>query len=381
MAEGRIDDEMIEISDPNDETVGVEPPPRVVIEYRDRGVPWMLIPPLLILSAVGAVVGYHKMARDDGPPRAVTVATAPELPTVDIAAELAKIEPPSTVPAAEAKPVEPPSVAIEAPADPVTLPPVVAAEPAVPIVPPAEPAPPAGPEKPAEESRFPKVTGVGFDPKAFEAAKKEEAPPADPAITPVARQEPARVAPPVDPNLPTEVDPDLLPPDPRLARVRQQERAIEAIKQVELDRTRFHNDLREICRIARDDYIKEVIELSNRYGMQLDPNVKKEAIKRLGETGRYAGADRRTRIEILREIGYPETLVLEDLFDHYEKLRIGERNGPRNPSEAMYRSILSLLRYAPGQKTTPARPTIARPPQTSIPAPPAPAFFSNPGTR
>ena len=60
MSEERVDDGMIEIGDPTEEPTYPEGPTRVVIEYRERGVPWMLIPPLLVLSAVGAMVAYHK---------------------------------------------------------------------------------------------------------------------------------------------------------------------------------------------------------------------------------------------------------------------------------------------------------------------------------
>jgi hypothetical protein len=379
MTEGRIDDEMIEIGDPNEEPVAAEPPPKVVIEYRERGVPWMLIPPLLIISAVGAVMGYHKLTQDMIPHRVVTVST---VPPVDIAAELKIPELPRTLDGPEARPTEVPSVPIDKLPDPVILPPVATAEVVLPPVPLVE-LPPA-PEKPAEPSKFPTATGVGFDPKALEADRKGEPPPADPALTPVARQdpprEPARVAVPDEKNLPREVDPDLLPPDPRLAKVRQQERVVEAGKQVEADRVRFHNELREICRIARDDYIKEVIELSTRYGMQVDPKIKKLAGQLFGQSGRYAGSDRQTRIDVLRAIGYPETLVLEDIFTTYEKGRIGERNGPRNVSDAMHRSILFLLRYAPGQRAANAK-AVVRPPQPPVPAPPAPAFLGNSGAR
>src|ERR1700754_5030558 len=62
MGDECIEGGMIEIGDPSVETTAVEPPPRVVIEYRERGVPWMLIPPMIVLSAVAAVMVYHKLA-------------------------------------------------------------------------------------------------------------------------------------------------------------------------------------------------------------------------------------------------------------------------------------------------------------------------------
>jgi hypothetical protein len=387
MAEGRIDDEMIEISDPNEEQVATEPPHQVVIEYRDRGVPWMLIPPLLLISAVGAVVGYHKLARDVDPPRVVTLATPPAVPAVDIEAEVKKSEPPKVFEAIETKPVEAPGVAVVPPHDAVTLPPAAPAEvvpPPVAPLPEIEPAPVPVPDKPAEGTNFPKATGVGFDPKALEADKQVEAPSADPALTPAA-QERSKVGLPDEKDLPREVDDAIMPPDPRLARVRQQERVSEAVKKVEKDRVDFHNELRELCRIARVNYLKEVEELSLSYGMQVDPKIKKLATDMMGKNGRYAGVDRPTRIDVLRAIGFPETLILEDIYVNYEVGRIGERNGPRNKSDAMYRSMLFLLRYAPGQKAAASRAPVARPPQPGIlakpPTPPLPAFLANPGAR
>jgi hypothetical protein len=60
-------------------------------------------------------------------------------------------------------------------------------------------------------------------------------------------------------------------------------------------------------------------------------------------------------------------------------MKIGERNGPRNESEAMHRSILYLLRYAPGQRAAAAKSAATRP--TPPPPSPAPAVLSNPNRR
>jgi hypothetical protein len=51
-------DHLIEIGDPEEEPVVPIPPsaPQVVIEYRDRGLPWMLVLPLLVTAAALAVM-------------------------------------------------------------------------------------------------------------------------------------------------------------------------------------------------------------------------------------------------------------------------------------------------------------------------------------
>ena len=61
MTEPRPDDAMLEIGDIDEDPTAPAGPegPRVVIEYRDRGVPWMLIPPLLAMAAVVAGVGAY----------------------------------------------------------------------------------------------------------------------------------------------------------------------------------------------------------------------------------------------------------------------------------------------------------------------------------
>jgi hypothetical protein len=384
MPEENANDGMIEIGDPFEESAAVEPPPRVVIEYRERGVPWMVLPPILVICAVVAVTAYRKFA----PvlvlesPRTQAVATVPRQPeTLNPLPAVAT--PASSTPTQPQAPVEVAGWPVEKSAIPDPSTPILPVEPPKPVVElpvVAEPTPVA--EKPAEPANSPSVTGVGFDAKALEAEKKAELPPTDPAIAPAARQdapqEPARPVITDEKNLPVEMDPELLPPDPRMARVRDQQRAEEAVKQSELDRIRFHNDLREICRISRDDYIKEVIAVSNRYGMQASPKSKKAAAALLGKNGRFVGADRLLRIDVLRAVEFPEPLILEDIFDNYEKGRIGERNGPRNANEAMYRSILFLLRYAPGQPASPVR-AANRPAQ--VPRPPSPAFSTGPNPR
>ena len=48
---------LIEIGDPEDDPVvpAPAPDPQVVIEYRDRGLPWMLVLPLPVTAAAGVI--------------------------------------------------------------------------------------------------------------------------------------------------------------------------------------------------------------------------------------------------------------------------------------------------------------------------------------
>jgi hypothetical protein len=347
MVDGRVNDEMIEIGDPTEEPTVAEPPPRVVIEYRERGVPWMLIPPLLVLSAVGAVLLYTKLAPHPNSREQASVAKIVE----------SLGPPPAEVPEASVPPVETPIVPVARPelkADevpPPIAPPSNPVEPVSPFLIPVEPTP--EPPKVPEPAPFPRVQGLGFDPKALEADRKAEAP-ADPALAAVARQDR-----PDDRDLPREIDPDLLPPDPRQARVRQQQRKLELARKIEDERVRFHAELKVICRKFREKSAPKIFEMSKGFDNKLDPSAKTAAIGLLGKTGKFAGADRRARIEVLRSLGYPEYLILEDLFETYEKQQIGERDGPRDFDEACYFTALFLLRNPPRQMSSSSRPVSA----------------------
>jgi hypothetical protein len=339
MVDGHANDEMIEIGDPTEEAPVPESPPRVVIEYRERGVPWMLIPPLLVLSAVGAILAYPRLA----PPGLRSHATAPV--STDATRPVAVLP---TSPAMAPNP-DPSVVGPTDEGSDSQIPTIVPVAPLTPPVAPIEP--PAAPETNPAPASFPRVDGLGFDPKALETERK-----ADAAIEPAGQEkrsdEPGRAveraAVPDDGDKPREVDPDLLPPDPRLARLRQQERLAEALQQAESDRASYHSELRAICRKFRDRSGDEILELNKRYDSQIEPSVKKKAAKLLGETGPFAGADRNTRIDLLRSLGFPEPAILKDLYDTYDIRRIGERDGPRSPAEAFYMSALFLLRHPPG---------------------------------
>ena len=377
MVEGDVDGGMIEIGDPTEEPSRVEPPPRVVIEYRERGVPWMLVPPLLILSAMGAVLVYHKFA----PSRIRPQSASPVKP-----AAIGQVQsPPSNGPpervlpkSATPTPTPAPAPAVDKPVEPAAPPPATATAAAV-TMPPSVEAPPSSelppiPEQPANPPTFPRVEGLGFDPKALEAQRKAEAT-GDEALAPASKEDqPAqptdRADAPVEPEQPTEVNPDLLPPDPRLAKVRQKQRQAELRQQVEGDRTEFHAELKAICRKSRENCLDDIKDvLFPKYGTQLEPAVKERAVRLL--TGRYAGADRATRIDLLRGVGFPEIQILNDIYENFEVRRIGERDGPRHDSEAMYRASLFLLNHPPRPANPPSRAVSAT--GTNLPAlPPGP---------
>lgn len=357
----RVEGEMIEIGDPTEESAaGPASPPRVVIEYRDRGVPWMLIPPLLVLSAVAAVLAYPRLAPSPLEVAAPVAAPAPRVVQ-------AKVDPPDLLdeepllgplpPAPD--PAGPPSVAVRPPAEPPTGP-VEGI-----VIPPPGPVEPVPPPVEVADAPFPRVPNLGFDPKAFEAARDPE-PPVDKELAPTAgpeprgdpiAPEPARADLPEVRDQPAEVDPELLPPDPKLARLRRLQRVAEAKQQAEDDRGQFHTELRAICLKSGVRSAREIDKLCQRYNTEVEASIKARAVRLLGKAGSYEGAGRAVRINLLRSLGYPETAVLGDLMDNQ---RLWEsdtaRNGVRSQEEAVYRAAILLLNYPPNRVATATRP-------------------------
>ncbi len=364
-------DEMIEIGDPNDEMPAPGPPPRVVIQYRDRGIPWMLVPPLLILSAAFAVVGvraYQKRAHE-------LAATRPPDPPAPVRAA-DPIPAPALVPAPAADLAVPPApapvLAVEAPTEPA----------------PALEAPAAPPARPIA-----KVEGIGFDPDALKADARPDAP-GDPAIAPAAgdprRAGPvAEAGPPPGPDprdQPAEVDPNLLPPDPKLGRQLRLQRIAESRRQAEADRSEYHSALATICKRYREKSTPLIKALGQHYGSDVDPAIVEKAGKVLASSG--AGVARPVRINLLRSFGFPEPLILGDIFDG-EMRHLGEgnkmskaiRGGPRSEDEVLYRSAMILLGHPPTKAATasPARPASAtRPRAAASPAPSGPSMAPDP---
>ena len=89
----------------------------------------------------------------------------------------------------------------------------------------------------------------------------------------------------------------------------------------------FHADLKAICRKFRENSEEAIMEMQKEYNLKLDPEAQKKATDLLGTTGKFAGADRRTRIELLRSLGFPEPVILEDQYKTYERHQIGVRMG------------------------------------------------------
>ena len=372
MTEPQPDDGMIEIGDieaiDDEPVVAPEPPPQVVIEYRDRGIPWMLVPPLLVLVAVVAGVGvynYNASLKNRRPPPAPVVEAAEVDPSVDDPLPEPIPGYPLTTSRFEGTPPLAPQPEVfenpPTPAPPVVVAPAVT-DPAVatdlnppaPIGAVAEAMPTPTPE-PAPSTV---ITGQMFDPAAFElganlALNEPGAAPFDQNLAPVSGAEPGGDLD-IAPDQPMAIDPNLLPPDPRQARANRLQRAHEAHNRLEQERFDFHAHLSAIYQKYGKRSAPLVAELCQAYGQDIPPAAKDQAIKLLGR-GMFAGAALPTRINLLRKLGFPESAILGDIVDVEGKhISPVQRNAPSQ--EALYlHAVRILLSNPPSRPAATAR--------------------------
>ena len=302
------------------------------IEYRERGVPWMLIPPLLVLSAVAAVVVYHQLA-----PRPVDPGRPP---LVAIAAPRPSREPPTrprpagpTTPRRRPAPTPAPEPAEPAAGRRSRSPPIPARGPEPGRRPPAvEPAPAARARRRSPGSRASASTPKASRPIA-------EADRDDPAVAPAARRRPrdrpgprGRAA--VDPSAetsPRRSTPTSCPPDPREAqRPPSSSGSSRPRRKAEADRGQFHAELRAICRKSGDEG-----RPGDRRALRAVRHGARPADQEAGDRGSSsgpadAGSTAPVRINLLRSLGFPEPVILDDIFDEFGPIEdgISPRTGP-----------------------------------------------------
>jgi hypothetical protein len=388
-----------------------EPQPLVVIQYRNRGIPPFLIPPLLVLLAAGVIMSYQRQT----PPRslAVTAAKASKgannLATAsatksseDAQGELNKevihapvaAEGSASIPAAVAPPGSTPASPVESSETLTVRKPVALVGPAIAARagPDEKPGPPEFDPKPetkattpphplaaATESPTATPESSPFDLDPQDGLRKVEAGPAraadsEPAAPKAATPEPApRPAIGFNP-LP---DAGLPPPEPLMQPkpevvVEQIEREVqreaqqkeaerqeleavkldarfreiqEAVDRAEEQRVPFRNDLREILKSEPSDRASLLIEdLCERYGRDTVPQIS-QTVRRMRQrmSGRFGHQE---MVELMRNYGLPETLVLDYLAQDIRKKSMNARGGPRNEREVLVRAAWLLLKYS-----------------------------------
>ena len=405
------------------ETDPIDPPPDapqpaqpvVVIQYRTKAPPWLLIIGFAIL-AVGGWAIYDRLvvepyrsaalearwvletralrqnepagseaAVDTGPPAPLAMNTQPvagssgdPLPS----AVLPPARPESGAPA-------PASTTVPAPAAPPTQGVPAAVQPAAPRVPdtktllteaglldrPASdrmpaPTPPNPPV--ADASHPPLLTSAGLLPAVIGPLSLVWAStqPAAPAATPAPAQDqataeraPAESEPGPSP-VAAALEPAPLPSKEENLRAIQEEAAK---KQLEMDVEQRTQDaqLLALKDQERRKFLDDLSEILRLHDKQAGPEIEKLCARSgrdsdpvmLARAYRvlFSTRNQRDKVHRLRELGLSETVILDYLANELHRHRLGTRNGPRDRNEVLYQAAQLLLKYdrsAPG----PARP-------------------------
>jgi len=388
--------------------------PQVVVIYRSRGVPWLLIPPLLLIAVVAAIVVYRK---SEPPSRLRPMPSAPATESL-VSTGTIPVVSPSAIPepALTAEPASPP--VIDTPkhvAEPVPIPdlsaqPKVSEEikpPTTPVNPvPALPAPVAPrveptvpppvevkPEPAAEVKPEPVAVAapvesthrepVGFDPEAARvatealAASKVQAPKAEAQVA--VRDRPNSTPPiggsPTRPlseealfEMQREAEERLAeraglnkrtaPPIPGRVALSPRNQLIAASRRMAAeDRASFHAELRQLLADQGNRAGLNIQQLCNHYGRDTMPEIHQRMNRDL--VGPSARLSISGRIQKMRLWGVPETIILDDLVEQAMVDFKNARGGPRSEAEAWVRGARVLLSYPP----------TSRPPTTRNPRP------------
>ena len=418
-----IEGEVAMLADQDDplETITEMTPtePRVIVVYRSRGVPWLLIPPLLLIAVVASIIVYRK-TETPAPPRPSPLVLSEEALALSEqnAANLLLAQP------EQAKPVVPqPILAPEPPQrapDPlpvtVSVPQPAVSTPSPFETDPSNTAPAPSPALPAvqtpevikpdpEEIAIPPVEEparrepVGFDPEAAKVAaaalaapKPEEPkvaiaerfavpergdttppglgitvrPKSDEALDEEQRESEERLA--ARARLDPAAKPDLLNPNSRDTKAARNQLIAESRKFAHQDRAPFHAELRQLLVDQGNKAGPYVQQLCNRYRRDTVPEIHSPLNRDL--LGPSARLSTTGRIKRMRAWGIPETIILDDLvaseIDAFRRV-----SGTPNDSAAWVRAskILlsnppvanSVIKRAPGSDASSARSAIASP--------------------
>lgn len=370
-------------------------PPKVVIEYRTKGLPWPLVLPLLGLVSLTVVAAYHRLATWSYTHPAVGSATAPRTPLS------ARAEPtPASKPGPPSVPSEPLSLSSQPVAEPSGPPrmiepleewvgtPAVATSGLMSLPFPeqlleripmprltdlpsptvqaaltfATPAPPPIPPKPADDA-VPVPVPASVPPK--EEPVSEPAPPktaeAAPGPSPL-----ELVAPPLLEPLPSREQ--VLADIQREAQAKQAERAeLEEFKdqipdiarqaaaaEIQAQRESFVADLRNLIREKKGKAGVEIGQLHLRYNETVDPKLELQ-LRRLIK--RFSGrTSLRTKIKALRALGLPEPRILEIAVAYVHRREHSSRCDRFEPE--MY--VLAARELIAAELPSPARPRGSR---------------------
>jgi hypothetical protein len=109
------------------------------------------------------------------------------------------------------------------------------------------------------------------------------------------------------------------------------------------ERSRFRDELRRILEAYGNRAGHEIEKLSVRSGRDEDPKKQARALRVIWDSH----IAQKTKVQKLRAIGIPETVILDYLANTLDR-ELGAKNGPRTRNEVWVRAARLLLIYEPG---------------------------------
>jgi hypothetical protein len=306
------------------------PAPRVVIEYR-RGPSARLWPPLLILVAALIIVS-HQRQRPIRPIPTPVEPAAPKPPPEPLVVKV--ITAPAEPRRVEGDPAPEDRASSNAPMS--ERPGVAAGDgPGAPAAAPA--APPATPEGAPEAERAQLAAiakpAIGFVPpdergpsETLEAIEPQPVPSRE-EVMEDARREADRIE--AERQRLEEIKPQL-----------QTWGLIEAYRKAQRQRAEFHDDLRQLLTVRGEAAGRDILSLCENYGRTTRPEIER-AVNRALRTS-HARLGRRSKVEMMRDFGWPEPRILDYLVDELDWM-VNSRNGPRDANALRVRAARLLL--------------------------------------
>jgi hypothetical protein len=381
--------------------------PKVVIQYRNRGLHTALLPPLLILLTAVVITSYQRQSR-----LRPLAPHAPSTKAADRATSAGRgrqiiVEGAGT--GVASGPIMVQSSPPPPPPPPPASAPLAATEPADSPVMPAEPKAGAllarvgNPLEPGPFSPFDLDARDGLPPLPSEPGRESGVePPLEPPAPPTSATKDDLPAdspelafgvgerPPAGRAMEALDEPRVtkeqilqgirVEADQKIAEQKNIEREMaqskvreyyETFRRIQSERPTFHEELRKLLQALGDNAGAEINSLCDRYGRSTLPEVRKVVVLALNRSA--ARLKREGKIELLRKHGVPEPVIL-DFIANEEHNNINRRGGPRDQNEVRARAARILLTFPPaasspssGSATTPAPRSVAK-----VAAPPVP---------
>ncbi|APW60364.1 hypothetical protein [Paludisphaera borealis] len=386
-------------------------PPVVMIQYRNRGIPPVLLFPTTLILSLGMFAAYHylfvaprqrelqEQARAQAASLAVATKTEaeeikpPEPPLMALSLDSQPLPPGFQFPTPIVKDADATRVVAKPVGDPEAEPSIwdqLNAESEKPTVAKSEvPAAVVAPSlatEPRKETAPSLAIGATRPPDVpkIEPPKEVALGPAAAAPKDVVKPDdvkPAAVAAPVETPPPTPTPEEMqrsLEAEAEAKRIERDEQAKikdlariqvenEAQDRVEGERSLFREELKRIVAAGGSGAGQEIDELCDKFGRTYSSDLKAQV---LGLLSRYHGkVSRDIEVRMLRSLGMPEPGILDYLANNVHR-SINSRNGPHSPDEVRVAAAKQLLRTKllsnPAMGVgAPAAPTRVRQPQAA----------------